>query len=67
MVTQKEIDRINELAKKQREGGLTEDEKKEQTHLRALYVAAFRDSLRGQLDAITLVDKDGNKRKLKHK
>jgi uncharacterized protein YnzC (UPF0291/DUF896 family) len=66
MVTQKEIDRINELAKKQRECGLNEDEKKEQTHLRALYIAGFRDSLRGQLDAITLVDEDGNKSKLKH-
>jgi uncharacterized protein YnzC (UPF0291/DUF896 family) len=67
MVTQKEINRINELAKRQRECGLTEDEKKEQAHLRALYIAGFRDSLRGQLDAITLVDEDGNKRKLKHK
>ncbi len=67
MVTQKEVDRINELAKKQRECGLTEDEKKEQAHLRALYIAGFRDSLRGQLDAITLVDEDGNKSKLKHK
>lgn len=65
MVTQKEIDRINELAKKQRTCGLTEDEKKEQAQLRALYIAGFRDSLRGQLDAITLVDEDGNKRKLK--
>jgi len=67
MITQKEIDRINELAKKQREGVLTDDEKKEQKHLRTLYVSSFRDSLRGQLDTITLVDEDGNKRKLKHK
>jgi len=67
MITKKEIDRINELAKKQRECGLTEDEKKEQAHLRVLYIAGFRDSLRGQLDAITLVDEDGNKRKLNHK
>ncbi len=67
MITQKEIDKINELAKKARGCGLTEDEKKEQAHLRALYIASFRDSLCGQLDAITLVDENGNKRKLKHK
>ena len=66
MITQKEIDRINELAKKQRESGLTEVEKKEQAQLRALYIAGFRNSLRGQLDAITLVDENGKKRNLKH-
>lgn len=67
MVTQKEIDRINALAKKQREYGLTEDEKKEQARLREMYIAGFRNSLRSQLDAITLVDENGTKRKLKPK
>ena len=39
---QSKIDRINFLARKSRESGLTEDEKKEQQKLRAEYVAAFR-------------------------
>lgn len=41
------IDRINELARIAKERELTEDEKAEQTALRAEYIAEFRRSLRG--------------------
>ena len=38
MVSQKTIDRINELYKKQKEQGLTDEEKKEQQELRQEYL-----------------------------
>ncbi len=67
MVTDEQIKRINELAKKQREVGLTDEEKSEQAILRKAYVDAFRQSLEGQLDSITVVEKDGSRHKLEKK
>ena len=55
------LDRINELARKQRTQGLTEEEKQEQAQLRQEYIVAFRESLRGQLDSTYVLDKNGNK------
>lgn len=55
------LERINELAKKQRTVGLTEEEKQEQKVLREEYIKAFRESLRGQLDSTYVLDKNGNK------
>ena len=46
------INRINELAKKQREGTLTEEEKLEQAALRKEYVEAVKKNMRAQLDGI---------------
>lgn len=61
------LDRINELARKQRCQGLTEEEKKEQALLRREYIDAFKASLRSQLDSIVVVDEKGNKKTLKPK
>lgn len=58
---QKKIDRINELARKSRAEGLTPEEAEEQKTLRAEYIAAFRQSLTGQLESLVIVDKDGNR------
>lgn len=58
-MNQKRLDRINELARKQKREGLTEVEKAEQKKLRQEYLADFRRTLRGQLETITLVDPDG--------
>ncbi|MBQ2640732.1 MAG: DUF896 domain-containing protein [Lachnospiraceae bacterium] len=55
---QKRLDRINELAHKQK-SGLTEEEKAEQKKLRAEYLADFRRNLRGQLENISFVEEDG--------
>ena len=55
------IRRINELAKKSREEGLTPEELQEQQTLRAEYVASFRASLKAQLDNTVIVDADGNR------
>ncbi len=59
------LDRINELYKKQVEVGLTEEEKVEQTKLRKEYIKAFRNNLKSQLDSIVIVDENGNKKPLK--
>lgn len=65
MITQKQIDRINELARKSRtEEGLTEAEREEQKQLRAEYVASFRQSLVSQLDSTYILRPDGTKEKL---
>ena len=61
------LDRINELARKAKAEGLTEAEQAEQKTLRAEYIAAYRKSLRAQLENMVLVDEDGNERTLKSK
>ena len=43
------VERINELAKKSKTVGLTEEEKVEQAKLRREYLDAIRNSLIGQL------------------
>jgi len=62
---QNKIDRINELAKKNKTVGLTEAELAERDSLRKEYLASFRQSLTAQLDNTYVVDESGNKRKLK--
>lgn len=65
MVTQEQIDRINELAHKSKTPeGLTEEEKQEQKVLRQAYVDAFRESLVANLENTYIVDEHGNKRKV---
>ena len=54
-----DIDRINFLAKKAREEGLTEEEKQEQARLRKEYVASVVGNLRSQLDNTYIIDENG--------
>lgn len=54
---EKKILRINELAKKSKQQGLTDAEKQEQAELRKEYLAAVRKNLRATLDNIEIVDK----------
>lgn len=58
------IDRINELARKSKSVGLTEDEKLEQQKLREEYRADFKASLVGQLDRVYIKEKDGSTTKV---
>ena len=53
------IKRINELAKKQRESGLSEKEKSEQNELRQQYLKRFRASFTNQLKNTYFVTEDG--------
>ncbi|MBQ9270556.1 MAG: DUF896 domain-containing protein [Oscillospiraceae bacterium] len=62
---QEKIARINALAHKAKAEGLTPEEIAERDMLRKEYIADFKRSLIGQLDAITIVEPDGTKHKLK--
>ena len=64
---QHKIDRINELARKDKSVGLTGEEKEEQAVLRREYIDAVKRSLQGQLDRTYIVDEQGRKTKLRKK
>lgn len=55
MFDQKKLDRINELAKKNKNEGLTEEEKKEREILRQEYLTNFRAHFRSRLDQVKVV------------
>ena len=57
-----DIDRINFLAKKQREEGLTEEEKAEQAKLRRAYIGSVVGNLKSQLDNTYVVEGDEKKK-----
>ena len=61
------LKRINELAKKAREEGLSEPEKAEQKELRQQYIREFRQGMINTLDNVYIVDKEGNKKKVERK
>ncbi len=61
------IARINELAKKSKESGLTEEEIAERDKLRRIYIDSVKASLVGHLENTYIVGPDGTKRKLEHK
>ena len=68
MVTQEQINRINELARKAKTPeGLTEEELKERDILRRAYIDSFKESLVGQLECTYIVDEKGNKKKVERK
>ncbi len=59
MIDDKSIRRINELYRKAKTAGLTQEELEEQQKLRKQYLAGIRTSLRGHLENIRFVDQDG--------
>ncbi|MBS5671000.1 MAG: DUF896 domain-containing protein [Oscillospiraceae bacterium] len=61
------IARINELAKKAKGEGLTQEEVAERDRLRRIYLDSVRANLTAQLDNTYLVDEKGNRRKLPKK
>lgn len=67
-ITQEQIGRINELARKSKTPeGLTEEERREQADLRRRYLDSIKENLTAQLDNTYVVDGQGNKRKLDKK
>ncbi len=64
---QQKIDRINELARKAKTTGLTEEEHFERAKLRREYIEGYRRSLESHLENTYLVDENGNKTKLQKK
>ena len=60
-MTPEKIARINELAKKQKAGTLTDAEKEEQAALRLEYRQSVVGNLRQQLNNVEFVEPDGKK------
>ena len=58
------IARINELAKKAKTEGLTDEEIAERDKLRRIYIDSVKASLVGHLENTYIVEPDGTKRKL---
>ncbi|HIY58844.1 MAG TPA: DUF896 family protein [Candidatus Tetragenococcus pullicola] len=54
------LTRINELAKKKKEIGLTQEEQREQKVLREEYLEEFRSGMRHHIEGMKVVDLEGN-------
>ncbi|MBO4214459.1 MAG: DUF896 domain-containing protein [Lachnospiraceae bacterium] len=67
MITDADIQRINELYHKSKAEGLTEEEKLEQQTLRKAYIDAIKGNLKANLDNIVIERPDGTREKLKKK
>ena len=65
-MTPEKIARINELAKKQKAGTLTDAEKEEQAALRLEYRQSVVGNLRQQLNNVEFVEPDGKKTRPGH-
>ena len=63
----KQIDRINELARKKKAEGLTEEEAAEQAALRKQYIDKWRENTRAMLDGIIIQRPDGTTAPLQKK
>ncbi|MBO8176982.1 MAG: DUF896 domain-containing protein [Bacillus sp. (in: Bacteria)] len=60
MLSKEKIARINELAKKAKSVGLTEEEAKEQSRLRGEYLQAFRQSMKKTIENVRIFDPNGD-------
>jgi uncharacterized protein YnzC (UPF0291/DUF896 family) len=60
MLSKQKIARINELAKKAKSIGLTEEEALEQQQLRREYIQVFRKTMVEMLHSVTIIDPNGN-------
>ena len=58
MIDQKLIDRINALARKQKEVGLTEKELEEQAELRNEYLRLFKEGFKQRLESMVFVEQE---------
>ena len=67
ILEQKKIDRINELARKAKTVGLTDEELAERDVLRREYIDSYKASLIGQLENTYIVQPDGTKKKVTRK
>lgn len=66
-MTEELIKRINELAKKSRNEGLSDEEKNEQQALRTRYIQEFRQGVKNTLNNVYVVDENGEEKKLQRK
>jgi uncharacterized protein YnzC (UPF0291/DUF896 family) len=61
------IDRINELARKKKADGLTDEEAAEHAALRREYIDGFRENMRAVLENTYIQRPDGTKQKITKK
>lgn len=61
------MERINQLARKQKAEGLSMEELEEQARLRKEYLTAFREGMRATLENIWIENEDGVYEKLQRK
>lgn len=59
MLAKDQLDRINELVRKQRSEGLTPEEVSEQKDLREKYIKAFRSGMRNHIEGMKIMDPEG--------
>ncbi|WP_217585525.1 DUF896 domain-containing protein [Lentibacillus saliphilus] len=60
MISKDKLNRINELAHKSKNGGLTEAEAEERQTLREEYLKNVRSSFKNQFKTMTVIDPEGN-------
>ncbi|PAV29373.1 hypothetical protein CIL05_10915 [Virgibacillus profundi] len=60
MISKEKLERINSLAKKSKNEGLTPKEKKEQKELREQYLKNVRSSFKNEFKSMTVIDPEGN-------
>ncbi|PLR81771.1 hypothetical protein CVD25_11415 [Bacillus canaveralius] len=60
MLSKDKLARINALANKAKQSGLTEAEAREQTTLRKEYLQSFRSGMLNTLKGVTIMDPKGN-------
>jgi len=58
MVSKEKVARINELARKSKTVGLSDEEKNEQQELRQEYLKNFREGFKQQLESIRFADEN---------
>ena len=61
------IERINELARKRKAEGLSEEEQLEQETLRKEYISGFRNNLQELLESMVVQEPDGTRHRLQKK
>ena len=66
-MTKEKIDRINFLARKKKNEGLTESELQEQAMLRREYIESYKQSLISQLENTYILEPHGTKKKVTRK
>jgi len=59
MLNKNKIERINHLANKSKNEGLTDQEKEEQDKLRKEYLKNIRQSFKNQFKTMTVIDPEG--------
>ncbi|MDO5435936.1 MAG: DUF896 domain-containing protein [Clostridia bacterium] len=61
------IERLNELARKKKNGGLTPEELSEQAALRREYLDGYRENMKAMLENLVIREPDGTEHKLERK